>query len=56
MYVVRGLGLALLLLLSTALAPTPALAAAEPAAPARESLALRGAALQGPAFGRRLRT
>ena len=39
MYVIRGLGVALLLLLLTALAPTPALAAAEPAAPARESLA-----------------
>ncbi len=39
MYVIRRLGLALLLLLSTAFAPTPALAVAEPAAPARESLA-----------------
>ena len=39
MYIIRGLGVALLLLLLTALAPTPALAAAEPAAPARESLA-----------------
>ena len=48
MYVIRGLGVALLLLLLTALAPTPALAAAEPAAPARESLAVRGAALQKP--------